>query len=250
MLDTAAAYGQSEAVLGRYMNETGRKFPIVSKFSARYSEGAVLPVCAQVQQSLQRLQIGQLHGYLVHRFEDVVTDKDLWTDLRRLRDDGLVERVGFSVYLPEQVHRLLDQGVDFDIVQIPYSLFDRRFRDLLGPLNHAGVEVHVRSVFLQGLMFLDPASLSGTLVKARSAVQALRALGAAHDVPVAALALNYPLLDSRIDRVVLGVDSLEQLRRNLDLLSYADCVADLTADLEGLSIADEEVLLPYKWVTS
>jgi aryl-alcohol dehydrogenase-like predicted oxidoreductase len=242
MLDTASAYGTSEELIGRSALSTGKSFNIVSKLPPLKGQAEARGI---VEHSLNRLGIKKIYGYLIHSFEDYNDHPDVWRMLTALRSEGVVGKIGFSLYHPQDLDRLLEQGVSFDLVQLPYSVFDRRFEKYLPFLKKSKIEVHARSVFLQGLAFMDhlPAALKG----AESALNALRQLSVGERVPVNAIALNFVLLNEHIDRVVIGVDSFGHLKQNLDDLKFLTQVKAFAARLGGVAIEDENILLPYRW---
>ncbi|HOW89878.1 MAG TPA: aldo/keto reductase, partial [Elusimicrobiales bacterium] len=197
--------------------------------------------------SLARLGRKSLYAFLYHRFSDF-RDYPAWYDeLLGLKAGGGVEKLGFSVYYPEEIQSLLEKGVGFDLVQVPYSVFDRRFEPLFPVLKKAGVEVHVRSVFLQGLAFMDPSGLPPGLAAMGPKIGRLRTIAQKAGAPVSALCLGFALRDPHVDRVVIGVDGLDDLENNLSGSARPGDTEKALQDLLGLSEKNEELLLPFKW---
>src|SRR5260370_40347080 len=95
--------------------------------------------------SLLRLGIKHLYGYLLHRCSDIFYNRELAIELSRLKRKGFVEKIGFSLYSPDELILLIDRGIDFDIIQVPYSIFDRRFEKYFDLLKKKGKEIQVRS---------------------------------------------------------------------------------------------------------
>ncbi|MFC1652396.1 aldo/keto reductase [Planctomycetota bacterium] len=251
-LDTAVSYGESERAIGEYMFSNPCRFKIVTKLPPRGSAlgVSISTVEENVRRSVRRLEVRKLYGCLVHCFEDYCVDEELWPALEEVKNAGLVERIGFSLYTVDELKLLMDNGTHFDILQVPYSVFDTRFSYLFEDLKGRGVEIYVRSVFLQGLAFMNPLSLQGNLVKARPFVSALHELADEYTIPVCVLCLGFVLLNPWIDRIVLGVDGLSQLESNLEAFSYNEKLIELKERIRSLHIDDEEILLPYRWVTS
>lgn len=241
-LDTSQAYGESEAVLGRLLRPDA-PFKVISKFIA--ATGATPQ--GMLEESRARLHADRLYAFLYHKFSDFKDYPGWYEEFLRLRAGGAVEKIGFSVYYPREVISLLDSGVGFDIVQLPYSVFDRRFEPLFPALREAGVEVHVRSVFLQGLAFMRPAALPPGLAGMRGKIERLRAVSEKSGIPVSVLCLCFGLLNPGIDRVVIGVDGLADLESNLSGAARQDEVAKVYDELCLLREDDEELLLPFKW---
>lgn len=155
-LDTAAAYGDIEARLAGLCGP--HDFRIVSKIAplGRLSDPAerAAAVRASVERSLQRLG-PRLQALLFHSVADLEAEDGpaLWALVREtLTRAERPVRLGVSGYAPEELQRLHRQ-LDLEIAQLPGNALDQRLR------QHAsldGVELHVRSAFLQGLL-LAPA---------------------------------------------------------------------------------------------
>lgn len=233
-LDTSSAYGNAEEVLHDAMpQEAG--FRIVSK----YPKGSpAVRDCFTA--SLRRLGVPCLYGYMLHHFELYRSDPSVWDGFRALREDGLVRKIGFSLYGPEELELLLKREVDFNLLQIPRNLFDRRFDDYLPELQARGVEVHVRSTFLQGLFFKDRESLSDKLLPLKKYLLELDEYAAARNMSVAEAALNYNLQNPHIGGVLIGVDNVSQLKSNLACVSGVPVEPDIR-------VAGQELLNPANW---
>ncbi len=241
-LDTSCAYGESENVIGAILSSEKNDFNIVTKFSAQC--GSVESV---LKSSLKRLKVSSVYGYLVHQFGDFKDSPKIWGSFEQLKMQKKVRKIGFSLYLPEELEWLLKKKIIPDLIQIPYSVFDRRFEPYLGLLKKNGVEVHTRSVFLQGLVYLRPEELSGNLKKARIPLEKLQAIASNHNLSVGALCLNAVLSDPLVDKVIVGVDRLKQLKENVRLIKDVKVVEMLRPQSKKLAIQDENLLLPYKW---
>ena len=245
-LDTAFAYGVSESVIGEYLKRNPGSFKVVSKLPA-FGQYQPWKVEESLKQSMQRLGTGKLYGYLLHRFSDIIMCAGIWDDMIRLKQEGKIEKIGFSLYAPAELVCLLDQGMNFDMVQVPYSVFDRRFEQYFDILNKKGVEIQVRSVFLQGLAFLDPAHLPVPLRGAQSCFERLHEISAEQGIAIETLCLNFVVLNTFISKVLVGVDGLDHLKRNVKALQSIDKVTDIYDRLQPIKVDQEDILLPYKW---
>ena len=165
VLDTAMAYGDAEARLG----STGvQHFQVVTKLPPI---SLVLPAemtdagawaKGQFAASLKRLGLSCIYGLLLHRPSDLLGQhgKDLLRAMQDLQDQGLVEKLGVSVYSPNELEPLLKLA-QWDLVQAPLNLVDRRLQTSgwLQRLKDSGLEVHTRSAFLQGLLLTRASAL-------------------------------------------------------------------------------------------
>lgn len=248
-LDTAIAYGDAEELLGSIGVDD---FRVISKIPAlREPVGEVDDwVVAQIEASLERLQVPRLGGLMLHAPDELLGPHGpaIARGMVRARDASLAERIGLSVYSPEQLAALVDL-VPLEIIQIPLNVFDRRFVETgwLSRLISDNVEVHARSVFLQGLLLMNPdcvpskfepfrslidgwyAWLEGDAAVCRSTVQACLAHVASY---------------AGISRVVVGADSLAQLQHIIEAASTAPLRAP-----ESLASPPTSLINPSLWDT-
>ena len=245
-LDTAYNYGNSEIRIGRFLQKSGKPFKVISKAP---KNSKISTIEKYFLESLERLTIPHLYGFLLHDFIDYENDKRILAPLYELKNNGKVDKVGFSLYHPEQLEMLFNDKVQFDIVQIPYNLADRRFEKYLGELKKRNIEIHVRSVFLQGLFFMNPETIPEKLIPFKSFLILLDEQSKSFNKSIASIALNFVLHNMLIDKVVLGVDNVDQMKKNiLDVdtnLSEND-LRQIISELEKIRIP-EKLLMPSNW---
>lgn len=248
VLDTASAYGDSEAVLGRVL--AGRaEFAVVTKTQPRAAaENAAAELEAVVgcfHQSLDRLQVPQVYGLLVHHGESLLRPGGelLYARLAQWKHEGLVRKVGASVYEPAQA-LLLAQRYPMDLVQLPLSVFDQRALDdgVVSALHAQGIEVHARSAFLQGLLLMGVDEVPPALQRFAAHLQAYR--NVLHEAGYSPLegALGFVKDIPGVDVVLIGVTSDSQLR---DCLTAYQRGCEL--DLRKFACADEDLIDPRRW---
>jgi aryl-alcohol dehydrogenase-like predicted oxidoreductase len=236
LLDTAANYGEAEAVLAA-LDTPG--FRIVSKTLGL--KHGLNQVIARARQSATTLQADTL---LVHAAADLLgPDGDaLWASLRRLRDDGVVRKIGISVYVADHP-AVLAARFRPDVMQLPFSLLDQRLliNGTLARLRDLGVEIHARSLFLQGLLFLD--EMPEKLRHANPHLNRVRArLHGAGTTPLAA-ALGFVLSRPEIAFGLVGVTSAAELNEIIDAAKRPLPALDWAA----FAFNDEVTLTPSLW---
>lgn len=249
-VDTAHHYGESETVLGD-LCELTHCFRVITKTRILHrnpiSDADVDILDEAFEQSLRRLRRDSVAGLLVHNADDLlaVNGDCLYQWHVSVRNAGKTVKIGVSVYTPEQAIRLLDH-YDFDMVQAPLNLMDRRIVTigLIDRLRARGIEIHVRSAFLQGLFFLPPSEIPESLAQARSFVEAIQQRARDIGVSISALALGFLRRQSQIDRIVIGVNTAEQLATNLQ--AYATPIEDDQV-FDGLGCEDLSVIDPSTW---
>ena len=157
-LDTAIAYGDSEERLGRIGVERWKVITKLPPFPAHQTSVSAW-VDETVSASLRRLGITRLYGLLLHSPLQLLTNigDELFRVLTGLKEKGLTQKIGISVYNPEQIESVL-QKYGVDLVQAPFNVVDRRPQTSgsLAKLKGQGIEVHTRSAFLQGLLAMPP----------------------------------------------------------------------------------------------
>ena len=233
-LDTSSAYGNSEEILGRCINQ-GENFKIVSK----YPKG-VIPVDEMFNGSLRRLKVEKLYGYLLHHFEVYKNNPKVWDEFVALKESGKVKKIGFSLYSPAELELILNNKSPFDLIQVPFNIFDKKFLPYMKELHEKGVEIHVRSTFLQGLFFKDRNALPEKLQPLRKYLLQLDEYSSETGMSISEIALNYNLQNPYIDGVLIGVDNVEQLKTNL--ASLKDTPVDIEVDVK-----EKELLNPVNW---
>lgn len=216
-LDTAIAYGESEARLGDF---GVRDWKVVSKLPALpdTEQDVANWVEKSVRASLARLHIDRLDGLLLHRPRDLLGARgaDYCRALLAVKDKGLATSVGLSIYSPEDLD-LLWPVFRPDIVQAPFNILDRRLADSgwLARLHGEGVRVHTRSAFLQGLLLLPPSQRPAYFSPWTEHLARWGQACAELQTSPLVLALGVPLSRPEIERVVVGVDSVSQLNEIL-----------------------------------
>ncbi len=245
LLDTAAAYGNSESLIGRYFSgKKGPNFNTVTKIAE--CEKDDIEQC--FTDSLKRLEYNSIYGLLFHNYKALSIDYSKWNVLEGLKRNGSVEKIGVSLYHPSEWIDLLTQNIVPDIVQIPVSIFDQRFIPYFSEMKEVGVEIHVRSVFLQGLYFVDADKLSDFFKPVKDSIIQLNAVSGSSGLSVESLCLNFVNSYKEIDYIIIGVDSLDQLKLNLSLLlENKQKFLEIENKLKRMKIEDERMVLPYLW---
>ena len=226
LLDTAQAYGTSEEVLGRcWPADVPRR--LISKLPAD-APSNVWEDCLIT--SLRRLKATKLDSFLLHRASDLLAPNghELLHWLESLRERGLVERIGISIYDAFELEGLpLDR---LQLVQLPLSIYDQRLilDGTVDKLNDQGIAVHARSVFLQGLLLQPhscwPAHLSQGFRSHHC--QWLEYLGE-QDLTQLACALGFVRALRGLEAILVGVLSVQELAEILQAWTQALSVSSL-----------------------
>ena len=236
-LDTASGYGNSEQVLG----EVGvNNYRIITKTTPL--KNGIDGVIKGFYQSLDSLNIGQVDGLLIHNIDDT-KDKGfgkLFHKLNELKEEGVIKKIGFSTYTPEQVDFLLE-NFDFDLIQVPFNVFDTRLVEggQLKALKKKNIEIHARSVFLQGVL-LSFDSLSDYFSTWDAQFEQYQGLVREKELSLLEYALNFALNTQELDKILVGVDSVNQLTDIVNAFKS-------DVDLKAFKIDDINLLNPNLW---
>lgn len=250
VLDTAPAYGSSEASLGRaFAAQPPRDWRVVTKTlplrSAQVDAAAVARVEAAFAESLRQLGTDGVDTWLVHHADDLLVPGGgaLYALLRAQQDAGRVKRIGASVYDGAQVRQLLDRYT-LDVVQLPASIADQRLlRDgSVQRLAEAGVEVHVRSLFLQGLLLADADFVARRFPAHAAWAQRFRDECRERGLSAVQACLSFFRAQPAFGVAVLGAASGAQLAELLAAWSAAAPV-----DWSGWAVDNPAVTDPRKW---
>lgn len=246
VLDTSPAYGDAELRIGE-LSPAGTPFSIVTKTPELDAEhDAPRHVEGHLRESLRRLDTPQVYGLLAHAPDDLLGPRGaaIYETLCRLRAAGMVSRIGVSVYTGEQIDAILER-YEIDLIQVPLSILDQRLLDSghLRALKQAGVEVHARSVFLQGLLTLTPAELPVYFESAREPLLRLGSAAEREGATILEAAIGFVHGLAEVDSLICGVESPDQIgpivraaRREID----PEC-------FRGLGLKDPRILDPSTW---
>lgn len=213
-LDTAVGYGDSEKYLG---NVGVKNFEIITKIPAlpKGCNDIDKWINDTVNGSMSRLNVSYLDVVLFHVPNQLLDENGslLYTGLTKLKNSGKISKIGISVYEPGDLDKIL-KLYKFDIVQLPYNILDRRFEktNWLKKLKNLGIEIHVRSIFLQGLLLMKSEDRPKYFSKWNKLLKSYDYWLSVNKISPIKACLNHALAISEIDKIVFGVDSLLNLK--------------------------------------
>lgn len=212
-IDTAQAYGDSEQRLGSILKT---HFQIITKIGVGLDQNYFKNSVHQlVGESLKRLNQQHLYGVMLHRPEILFGNHgtNIIAELHALKDKGMIKNIGVSIYAPDILEEIF-KLTDLDIVQVPFNLFDQRIlkSGWSERLKERGVTVHVRSVFLQGLLLMKREDLPPYFSENwQDLFDNWYVFQKNTGVSAAEGALGFALRQTWINKIVVGLDSVQQL---------------------------------------
>ncbi|MEI6490943.1 MAG: aldo/keto reductase [Verrucomicrobiota bacterium] len=243
-LDTAIGYGESEAVLGGHALNGWKVISKIGSVPTDCKDTAAW-VKERILGSLSRLRIPALYALLLHSPRQLLEAKgdEIYSALNSAKEEGIIGKFGVSIYNPRELDMLVDR-YPFGIVQAPFNILDHRLVDSgwMGRLQAAGVEIHVRSLFLQGLLLMSESERPKTFLRWKNLWTAWSAwLEQTHQSALEAC-LRFVLAHPEINRAVVGVDSLKQIQEICAATS-----GEAPSVPSSIRSDDEELLNPSCW---
>tara|TARA_Y100001970_G_C14156917_1_gene816111 strand:- start:194 stop:1066 length:873 start_codon:yes stop_codon:yes gene_type:complete len=238
-IDTAKIYGESEKALGQYLKNTHGKWDVITKIKNIDSN-----IFQQLQDSKEKLTINP-YALLAHTSE-IFTNKKFQSVANKAKVKRIINKVGVSIYDGKDINQLLELMPD--IIQLPMNILDTRLyrSGIISKLFDRGIEIHVRSVFLQGLFYLSDSELKRRFKDVWPQIYKLKSISSKEGLTIAELSLIWVASLKEVSKIIIGVDNLNHLKDHLKTLSKT---VDISTYEEALSICydNEKILNPSLW---
>ena len=249
-IDTGMAYGNSEALLG----EAGvMGFKVITKLPTipdLKKKDIADWVRKKIINSISNLKTNSIYGVLLHDTTQLNSKNAgiAFNILAEMKSEGLIQKSGISIYSPDVIDTIFD-NFKLDILQAPLNLVDRRLltSGVLKKLYENGVEVHIRSAFLQGLMLLPFNEIPPYFSKWDSIWEHWHKWLDKTKIQAPAACLGYLSHFSEISRIIVGVENHGQFK---ELIDYYRLYEFLNLNYPDLSCSDEELINPSCWKTA
>lgn len=240
-IDTSDLYGESQNVIT--LSPIKNKVEILSKFSLEHNSS----IGFHLNNTLKTLGVEKLAGYSFHRIKDFLDYQDNG-EIAEIRKTGKFRWMGVSVYTNAELERAINTSF-IDMIQVSFNLMDHAKvkNGLLEKAKEMNKIVHVRSVYLQGLFFKNPEDLKGNLSPLSKNLRYLQELAEDYSLSMEEMAMGYVLNSPGIDGVLFGVETLEQLTRNIDVIKNLKFKKELVKHIEGLLLDNPELLDARNW---
>lgn len=237
-LDTASAYGNAESVIGEILSTEGldNSFGITTKFKIDGKRS----LSEMTLQSLKKLRQNSINTQMFHSYQDY---KNFGTFVK----PSFVDRIGVSLYTNAELLNIIEDSL-VNVIQCPFNLLDNDSvrGSALKQAKEKGIEIHVRSAFLQGLFFMDRKRLPPALKELKGHLEELDRICYESKIPISQLALGYCLSKEYIDKVVIGVDSLEQLDLNIEA-TKTPIPHPIIEKIDKIIVTNQLLLNPTNW---
>jgi aryl-alcohol dehydrogenase-like predicted oxidoreductase len=216
LLDTAPSYGDSEKFLG---GVNVQQFRVVTKTrhfdNVEINNNDVELLRKDFYHSLEGLKQDRVYGVLMHNADDLLKtgSQQLFNQLEKFKQEKKIAKIGVSVYDHNQLKSILE-NYNIDLVQLPFNILDKRLIDsgMLSTLQKRGIEVHARSVFLQGLLLMSEQSRPKKFKRWDALWKIWSDWLGDNQITALEAATRYATSIPEISKVLVGVDTKEQLK--------------------------------------
>ena len=248
ILDTAPSYGDAEKVVSELSQPCWQiisKVALPDQFDLTTYDSFLTK---QLRNSLYRLGRTSIDCVLLHSQIPVSSEsRKLVVDVMcRWKDEGLISSFGFSVYSRQEVDRILDVTVP-DVVQLPLSVADQRLLvdGTISKLKDSGVEVHARSIFLQGLLLMPLEKIPNEIKVRDGFFSAWDAWIKNAGLSRLSACLRFVAHLTEVDVVLIGVQTKTELQQCIEALALEEVIS-VPSDLK---LADDKILDPRQWAS-
>ncbi len=243
-IDTAPAYGDAEECIGK-LDTQGQE--IISKLPSKPKNFLDIESWfhASLNNSFKDLNRENIYGYLIHRVEDLFENNDVLLKLLiDAKKQNLIQKIGVSIYSPSDLEKAFKLH-HFDIVQVPFNVFDTRILDTgwLQNLKKNNVEVHARSAFLQGLLLIPRNKINPSFGKWEESFNLWHDWIEDNRIDPVQACLRFVNSFKMIDEIVVGLENKRQLLQAHESLS----LESQEIDFPDLSCDDELLINPMNW---
>ena len=251
-IDTAPLYGDAEFVLGKYKNL--EKFKIITK-TIKISKSVVtkndaLQLINTFYDSLDKLKLSSVHGLLIHDANDILVkgSEFLIDALKKLKAQNKVKKIGISVNEPKDL-ALICTRLEPDIVQLPINVLDQRFiKDKsLNFLKKKGIEIHARSIFLQGLLLNKNLEFPVFFKKWSKILERWRISCHKQRFSFMEASLSFTSNIKEVDCFILGFENIKQFSECVNFLKKKNRIK---FNAQGLECNDINLINPVNWKTN
>ena len=239
-LDTAKDYGKSEASIGNYLKQTKNSWDIITKVSSANN------ITEQIQDSTEKLTVKPT-TVLAHS-ADLFLEPRFQSEVQKAKDNELINSFGVSLYNEKEINHVLESELKPEVIQLPMNILDTRIyhQGLLGNLFEKGIEIHVRSAFLQGLFYLSKIDLEDRFEDAIPSLEKLKSISATAGLTLPELSLLWLVNLKEVTKVIIGVDNLDQLKTHLKTLKK-NVHSSVFEEALSIHYENENILNPSLW---
>jgi len=239
-LDTANAYKKSELEIGNYLKKNKKKFKIITKYSK---------VSGDIYKQFikTRKLIGQNPDtILAHSTKDYLS-KNFQKNIDLLKKNFSIKNIGVSLYDPNDLFKVIKIRIP-DVIQVPINIFDKRFLDkkIITCLKKNNIRMQARSVFLQGLLFVGKDKIYKKFSNVSKTYEEMLKISHKEGLSLSYLSLIWVYSKKEINKVLLGVNCLKQLKLNLKYIEKKISNKSIKL-IDEINLHNDKIIKPNLW---
>jgi len=240
-LDTASAYHLSENEIGKYYSKSKKKFKIITKF---YHSNE-FNIFKQYHNSIKNLKY-KPEIIMAHNCKDYL-NKSFRIKLFKLKKEFKIKKIGVSIYTPREFYKIIKVKKP-DILQVPCNILDKRFlnKDIINLIKKKDIELHARSIFLQGLFFKNKKEIIRKFKDAKIVLKILENICKKEKLKLWELSLHWINQKKEFDKFIIGVDNEKQIKKNISLLKKK-LNTSLIKKLDKINMNNSKIIKPNLW---
>lgn len=240
-LDTANTYGPSEKIIGNFINKNENNFKIITKLRINHN----YKIYDEYLKSLKNLNT-KPWSIFFHNANDFIKDK-YRKQLFELKKEKKISKIGVSVYKSEEIKKILKLEKP-DIIQIPINILDHRLikNGLLKKIKKNKIQIHARSIFLRGLLFYKLNDIIKIFPQIKKELLILKEISHITNLSIADLSLLWVSKIKEIDKILIGVTSINELKLNVKTLNKK-LKNNYFEKINKINIVNENIINPSKW---
>ena len=246
-IDTSPLYNKSEKIIGLLNNN---RFKIISKIPKPPKnikrENIKKWLKQNVMISLKNLKIKKFECLLLHNANSLLCKNgdEIYKGIRNMKINGFTSKIGVSIYDFNVLDKILKK-FKFNLIQVPFNILDQRLveKGWLKKLKKRKIEVHARSIFLQGILLLKHNQLPKKLIKLSKKLVMWENWLKKNKFSSLQVCLSFVLNQRQLDGIVVGYNNTNQLNQILKLKQIKN-----NFSLPNLNIKDKKLIDPREWL--
>jgi len=250
-LDTAETYGDANLRISTFHHASSKRFKIINKILREpvYEPRQLVELKSKLRNELNKMDIPCFDVIMLH-YAPSITDlvrQDFFFDLIKA---GITKKIGVSVNNRNE-YALIQNKFLWDVVQIPSNILNQNIidQDFFKILKENNCEIHVRSIYLQGLLLADTNLIPKHLIRLAPFVLKIQNLAKKLDVSVQTLCMIFVMSNKFIDKIVFGVQSKNELASILESYQNAKNFSEknIHIDWTEFGCSDPALVDPTQW---
>ena len=201
------------------------KFKIILKVGSINKNNYFSNLKAIVEKTLKELKVKKIYSLMLHDERDIkyLSDKKIIGYFLDLKKKNIIQKIGLSIYNFKKLKVSLN-SFPIDLIQVPFNVFDRRILDkkIQKIISKNKIEVHARSIFLQGLLLQDPSSRQKIVQKNQSLLNSWDKFNEYQQKKKIMNCIKFVSQFKKINKFVFGVDNLDQLKTIVSIIKEID----------------------------